>query len=145
MGHALLVPFARATNWPGDLEMLQESGFRLLAMTPLGEALALPEAMTAARDQRVAVLVYRHGQHVIDVFVLPQGEAAATGKSMQMQGYTLDTITLGNQPADAVKELGLALQKGYPVKDAAAEPEFAPLQSRPDYQALMKKFASKQK
>ncbi len=61
MGHALLVPFARATNWPGDLVMLQESGFRLLAMTPLGEALALPEAMTAARDQRVAVLVGAEG------------------------------------------------------------------------------------
>jgi len=57
----LLVPFARATNWPGDLVMLQESGFRLLAMTPLGEALALPEAMTAARDQRVAVLVGAEG------------------------------------------------------------------------------------
>ena len=61
MGHALLVPFARATNWPGDLEMLQESGFRLLAMTPLGDALALPEAMTAARDQRVVVLVGAEG------------------------------------------------------------------------------------
>jgi tRNA G18 (ribose-2'-O)-methylase SpoU len=57
----LLVPFARATNWPGDLEMLQESGFRLLAMTPLGDALALPEAMTAARDQRVVVLVGAEG------------------------------------------------------------------------------------
>jgi tetratricopeptide (TPR) repeat protein/TolB-like protein len=53
--------------------------------------------------------------------------------------------TLGNQPAEAVKELSLALQKGYPIKDAAAEPEFAPLQSRPDYQALMKKFTSKKK
>jgi tetratricopeptide (TPR) repeat protein/TolB-like protein/predicted Ser/Thr protein kinase len=53
--------------------------------------------------------------------------------------------TLANQPAEAVKELGLALQKGYPIKDAAAEPEFAPLQSRPDYQALMKKFTSQKK
>jgi len=61
MGHALLVPFARTTNWPGDLVLLQESGFRLLAMTPLAEALALPEAMTAARDQRVAVLVGAEG------------------------------------------------------------------------------------
>ena len=61
MGHALLVPFARATDWPGDLVMLKESGFRLLAMTPHGEARALPEAMTAARDQRVAVLVGAEG------------------------------------------------------------------------------------
>ena len=53
--------------------------------------------------------------------------------------------TLGNQPADAVKELGLALQKGYPVKDAAEDSEFAVLHSRPDYQALMKRYENKKK
>ena len=52
---------------------------------------------------------------------------------------------LGNQQAEAVKELGLALQKGYPVKDAAEEPEFAALHSRPDYQALMKRYEGKKK
>ena len=34
MGHALLVPFARAAHWPGDLNMLRDKGFHLLAMTP---------------------------------------------------------------------------------------------------------------
>ena len=34
MGHALLVPFARAETWPGDLQMLRDNGFRLVAMTP---------------------------------------------------------------------------------------------------------------
>lgn len=53
--------------------------------------------------QRVPVLVYRHGQHLIDVFVLPQG--AAAGKSSQTQGYTLDAITLGNQPAAVVSDM----------------------------------------
>jgi hypothetical protein len=53
--------------------------------------------------------------------------------------------TIGNEPADAVKDLGLALQKGFSVKDAGIEPEFAPLQSRPDYQALIKKYESKAK
>ncbi|SPM40558.1 tRNA G18 (ribose-2'-O)-methylase SpoU, partial [Mycobacterium numidiamassiliense] len=61
MGHALLVPFARATDWPGDLVMLKERGFRLLAMTPDSEASALAEAMAAARDHRVAVLVGAEG------------------------------------------------------------------------------------
>jgi tRNA G18 (ribose-2'-O)-methylase SpoU len=61
MGHALLVPFARATNWPAELMMLKENGFRLLAMTPEGRACALAEAMTAARDERVAVLVGAEG------------------------------------------------------------------------------------
>ena len=61
MGHALLVPYARATNWPTDLMTLKEHGFRLLAMTPHSQACALAEAMSAARDDRVAVLVGAEG------------------------------------------------------------------------------------
>jgi tRNA G18 (ribose-2'-O)-methylase SpoU len=61
MGHALLVPFARATRWPADLKELRHKGFRLMAMTPQGAACDLPGAMTAARDERVAVLVGAEG------------------------------------------------------------------------------------
>lgn len=61
MGHALLVPYARAMNWPADLVMLQESGFRCLAMTPHRQACALPEAMAAVRDERIALLVGAEG------------------------------------------------------------------------------------
>ncbi len=61
MGHALLVPYARATDWPAELAMLKENGFRLLAMTPHGNACPLPEAMAAARGQRVAVVVGAEG------------------------------------------------------------------------------------
>jgi len=61
MGHALLVPYARATDWPGDLITLQQSGFRLLAMTPGGDGCALPEAMDAVRDEPIAVVVGAEG------------------------------------------------------------------------------------
>jgi len=61
MGHVLLVPYARATDWPADLVTLKERGFRLLAMTPHREARELPEAMTAVRDERIAVLVGAEG------------------------------------------------------------------------------------
>ena len=61
MGHALLVPYARAINWPTDLMTLKEHGFRLLAMTPHSQACALAEAMAAARDDRIAVLVGAEG------------------------------------------------------------------------------------
>ncbi|KZS60003.1 TrmH family RNA methyltransferase [Mycobacterium ostraviense] len=61
MGHALLVPYARAADWPADLLMLQERGFRLLAMTPRGDARQLGEAMDAVRDQPVALLVGAEG------------------------------------------------------------------------------------
>jgi tRNA G18 (ribose-2'-O)-methylase SpoU len=61
MGHALLVPYARATEWPADLVTLKERSFRLLAMTPHRDARALPEAMAAVRDERVAVLAGAEG------------------------------------------------------------------------------------
>ncbi|OBI02540.1 TrmH family RNA methyltransferase [Mycobacterium scrofulaceum] len=61
MGHALLVPYARAPDWPADLTVLKDNGFRLLAMTPHEKACALPEAMAAVRDERVAVLVGAEG------------------------------------------------------------------------------------
>jgi tRNA G18 (ribose-2'-O)-methylase SpoU len=61
MGHALLVPYARAAEWPNDLMFLRESGFRLMAMTPQREACALAEAMAAAVDERVAVVVGAEG------------------------------------------------------------------------------------
>ncbi|OBH82616.1 rRNA methyltransferase [Mycobacterium scrofulaceum] len=61
MGHVLLVPYARASDWPADLTVLKDNGFRLLAMTPHEKACALPEAMAAVRDERVAVLVGAEG------------------------------------------------------------------------------------
>jgi len=53
--------------------------------------------------------------------------------------------TIDNQPADAVKELTMALEKGFSPGNVAVDPEFAPLESRPDFQALMKRFTSKKR
>jgi tRNA G18 (ribose-2'-O)-methylase SpoU len=61
MGHALLVPWARTADWPADLVLLKDSGFRLLALTPHHEACPLPDAMAGVRDQRVALLVGAEG------------------------------------------------------------------------------------
>jgi tRNA G18 (ribose-2'-O)-methylase SpoU len=61
MGHALLVPYAWAADWPGDLEVLRNNGFRLLAMTPDPAARTLVDAMSEAADQRLAVLVGAEG------------------------------------------------------------------------------------
>lgn len=61
MGHALLVPYARAADWPADLVRLRERGFRLLAMTPQADARSLREAMATVPHERVAVLVGGEG------------------------------------------------------------------------------------
>ena len=52
---------------------------------------------------RVPVLVYRHGQHWIDVFVLASGTALP--QASQAQGYRLVPIRLGNQPAAVVTDM----------------------------------------
>jgi tRNA G18 (ribose-2'-O)-methylase SpoU len=61
MGHALLVPYARTTQWPGDLALLRERGFRLLAMTPSAAAQSLPAAMATIGQGRVGILVGAEG------------------------------------------------------------------------------------
>ena len=61
MGHALLVPYAWTAEWPADLTLLRDNGFRLLAMTPDSAAATLAEAMATASDERVAILVGAEG------------------------------------------------------------------------------------
>jgi tRNA G18 (ribose-2'-O)-methylase SpoU len=61
MGHALLVPYAWSANWPGDLELLRDNGFRIIAMTPNPAASTLAEAMDGLVDDKVAVIVGAEG------------------------------------------------------------------------------------
>ncbi|MCZ8377925.1 RNA methyltransferase [Mycobacterium sp. CPCC 205372] len=61
MGHALLVPYAWAQSWPGDLNLLRDNGFKLLAMTPDAAAATLAAAMPALAGDKVAILVGAEG------------------------------------------------------------------------------------
>ncbi|BBZ30322.1 rRNA methyltransferase [Mycolicibacterium madagascariense] len=61
MGHALLVPYAWSADWPVDLDVLRDNGFRVLAMTPNPAAQTLAAAMKALVDERVAILVGAEG------------------------------------------------------------------------------------
>ena len=49
---------------------------------------------------------------------------------------------LSGKTADALRSLREAFSKGFPVKDAQADPEFANLQNLPDFQSLVKQFSS---
>jgi anti-sigma factor RsiW len=53
--------------------------------------------------ERVPVLVYRHGQHLIDVFVLPQS-SGAIAPAVQREGYAVETVLLGGQRAAIVSD-----------------------------------------
>ena len=56
-------------------------------------------------DERVAVLVYRHGQHLIDVFVAPRAASPSMVEATEQQGYALTPVRLGNQPAVIVSDM----------------------------------------
>jgi anti-sigma factor RsiW len=56
-------------------------------------------------SSRVPVLVYRHGQHLIDVFVLAQADAASGERSSLEKGYRIEPVRLGDQPAAIVTDM----------------------------------------
>ncbi|HEU5109979.1 MAG TPA: RNA methyltransferase [Micromonosporaceae bacterium] len=58
MGHVLAVPSARLDPWPGGLKWLRDQGFRLFALTPVGE-LDLAGALAGA--PKAAVLLGSEG------------------------------------------------------------------------------------
>jgi hypothetical protein len=73
-------------------------------------------------------------------------KARAIDRSNVYLNYIAAVVdTIGSQPADAVKELTIALEKGFSLSDVEVEPEFGPLQSRPDYQSMLKRSAAKKR
>lgn len=58
MGHALLVPFAHAEEWPGDLHAMRDRGFTVVSLTPDPGAVSLGDAVAA---DRVAFMVGAEG------------------------------------------------------------------------------------
>jgi anti-sigma factor (TIGR02949 family) len=55
--------------------------------------------------QRVAVLAYRHGQHLVDVYVLPQLASGALAAHVESFGYSADAVMLGTQQAVVVTDM----------------------------------------
>ncbi len=54
---------------------------------------------------RVPVLVYRHGKHLIDVFVLASNDAADIDAATVRNGYRIEPTRLGEQPAAIVTDM----------------------------------------
>ncbi|NLG46851.1 MAG: RNA methyltransferase [Gordonia sp.] len=58
MGHALLMPFARSDDWPGDLDLLRDRGFTTVALTPGTGSVPLADAVSG---DKVAFLLGAEG------------------------------------------------------------------------------------
>jgi tRNA G18 (ribose-2'-O)-methylase SpoU len=56
MGATLRVPYTRAANWPGLFATLRANGFRVIALTPHPEAVALDDARLAGETRLVLVV-----------------------------------------------------------------------------------------
>jgi len=74
--------------------------------------------------------------------LLQRAKSISPGEfSLYYEAATLETIA--DRPTQAVAELKTAMQKGQPTSDVEADPEFASLRARPDYQALIKEYSRK--
>ncbi len=60
MGEVLLLPFTRAERWPGGLDEIRASGFRVLALTPAADAASIDD-VTVGPSDRIALLLGAEG------------------------------------------------------------------------------------
>ena len=79
------------------------------------------------------------GQHGMEFI---QRARAIDRKDVSLIYIQATVENLAGKNADALRSLREAFSKGFPVKDAQTDPEFANLQNLPDFQALVKQFGS---
>ena len=79
------------------------------------------------------------GQHGMEFI---QRARAIDRKDVSLIYIQATVENLSGKTADALRSLREAFSKGFPVKDAQADPEFANLQNLPDFQSLVKQFNS---
>ena len=61
MGAALRLPFARATQWPGDLQKLRARGFVVVALDPAEGSVELDSFVAKGISDKVVLVVGTEG------------------------------------------------------------------------------------
>ncbi len=86
MGAVFALPYARFDHWPDCFADVRRSGFRLLALTPAADALALPDVATEDLSRCVLMLgaegagLSRRALAAADLHVrIPMGRHADSG------------------------------------------------------------------
>ena len=95
MGHVLAVPWTRLEPWPEGLSVLRRAGFRLVALTPAGDAEPL-SGWSPAPGERVAVLLGAEGPGLS-----PAVLAAADRRLTILMGTPADSLNVGSAAAIA--------------------------------------------
>ena len=116
MGNVLRVPFAPLPNWPDELQLLREHGFRIAALTPGADAVP---ARAAGLDQgKVAVLLGAEGPGLSDAAL----KAADTAVRIPMH-RDVDSLNVATAAAVTFYEMNAASETGGthpPVSEARA-------------------------
>jgi tRNA G18 (ribose-2'-O)-methylase SpoU len=92
MGEVLLLPVARAAEWPGDVDRIHAAGFETWALTPGGEV----SVWEAAAPQRLALLFGAEGSGLSDAVL-----AAASRRVAIPIDPAVDSINVGHAAAIA--------------------------------------------
>lgn len=97
MGEVLLLPVARASAWPADLQLLHDAGFATWALTPGGEV----SIWDAAVPDRLAILLGAEGPGLSDGAL-----AAATTRVAIPIEPAVDSINVGHAASIAFAVTG---------------------------------------
>ncbi len=100
MGEVFAVPYGYLDDWPGALHELAGRGFRVLALTPAPDAVALQDVRLAG-DERVALLLGSEGPGLT-----PQALAASTTRVRIPMSAGVDSLNVGAAAAVACWVVG---------------------------------------
>ncbi len=105
MGHVLRLPTAWARDWPGDLRVIEEAGFRTVALTPEAGAVSLREVGSRCPPERLALMVGAEGPGLTEAAM-----SAATVRVRIPMNEGVDSLNVG--VAAAVALAGLCVPGG---------------------------------
>ncbi|HEY7261486.1 MAG TPA: RNA methyltransferase [Trebonia sp.] len=93
MGAVFAIPYARMTEWFDGLAGLKKDGFRVLALTPGGQATPIGEALRAAGG-RVALLFGTEGDGISSRWLHEADEAVRIPMSPAARGAGVDSLNV---------------------------------------------------
>lgn len=104
MGELLHLPVVRCETWPAPLAEMASAGFRVLALTPSGEATI--DDLATERPERVAIMLGTEGPGLTDTAM-----AAATDRVRIPISAEVDSLNVGHAAAVAFHLFGRGATK----------------------------------
>lgn len=99
MGEMLFLTITVATDWPGDLARMQHGGFRVLALTPAADAVAL-RGVIRQPGERIAIMLGAEGPGLTDA-----AQSAADQRVRIEISPDVDSVNVGHAAAVAFHHL----------------------------------------